>query len=193
MRSGGAFLPELSTHKIQEIGQAAADFSLADVASGSSRSLSVLVEGKKGAVIVFWSGICSHCVRYDSYFNDFTKLHPDLGFVAIASRHGEGLEQIQKACNERGLTFPILQDSGGAIAKEWMTQQTPRAFLIDNKLKLLYRGAIDNYKYPGDPERVLYLEPAIEEFLSGKPVTRSETASFGCAIQSVYYTLPKNL
>ena len=31
------------------------------------------------------------------------------------------------------------------------------------------------------------------EFLSGEAVQRAETASFGCAIQSVYYTLPKHL
>jgi hypothetical protein len=55
----------------------------------------------------------------------------------------------------------------------------------------LYRGAIDNYKYAGDPEYVPYLEPAIAQFLSGSAITRQETASFGCAIQSVYYNLPK--
>jgi len=58
---------------------------------------------------------------------------------------------------------------------------------------LLYRGAIDNFKYPRDPEYAPYLETAISEFLAGKPVQRAETSSFGCAIQSVYYTLPKHL
>jgi hypothetical protein len=58
---------------------------------------------------------------------------------------------------------------------------------------LLYRGAIDNFKYPGDPEYVAHLETAISEFLAGKPIRRAETSSFGCAIQSVYYTLPKHL
>ena len=58
---------------------------------------------------------------------------------------------------------------------------------------LLYRGAIDNFKYPGDPEYVGHLETAISEFLAGQPVKRTETSSFGCAIQSVYYTLPKHL
>jgi peroxiredoxin len=184
--------PEVPPSKVQEIGSPVADFSLDNLRGGVSSLLDVL-EDRTGAIVVFWSGICSHCVRYDSYFNDFSNLHPDLGFVAIASRHGESLDQIRKACSERALGFPILLDPGGKVAKEWMTQQTPRAFLIDGERKLLYRGAIDNYKYPGDPERVMYLEPAIEEFLSGRPITRSETASFGCAIQSVYYTLPRQL
>jgi len=58
---------------------------------------------------------------------------------------------------------------------------------------LRYRGAIDNFKYPQDPEYVAYLDPAIRQFLDGKPISRTETASFGCAIQSVYYNLPKAL
>ena len=35
--------------------------------------------------------------------------------------------------------------------------------------------------------------PAIRAFLGGEPVARPETASFGCAIQTVYYQLPKQL
>jgi hypothetical protein len=58
---------------------------------------------------------------------------------------------------------------------------------------LLYRGAIDNYKYADDPNYAAYLEAAIREFLAGRPLTRNDTASFGCAIQSVYYNLPKQL
>jgi hypothetical protein len=65
--------------------------------------------------------------------------------------------------------------------------------LIDANRILLYRGAIDNYKYPDDPNYVAYLEAAIREFLAGQPLTRNDTASFGCAIQSVYYNLPKQL
>jgi len=65
--------------------------------------------------------------------------------------------------------------------------------LIDSGLRLLYRGAIDNFRYPSDPEYQAYLQPAVEAFLAGKPVARAETASFGCAVQSVYYQLPKPL
>ncbi len=184
--------PAASSIKVQELGKPVQDFVLENV-EGGTQSLTSFLESKKGAVVVFWSGICSHCVRYDSYFNEFARNHPELGFVAVASRHGEGIAEIQKARKERKLSFPILHDPGGVIAKEWMTQQTPRVFLVDDKRNLLYRGAIDNYKYAGDPEQALYLEPAIAEFLAGKPITRGETASFGCAIQSVYYTLPRQL
>ncbi len=176
----------------QKFGQPLADFSLRGI-NGETVSLSQSLEGKKGGVVLFWSGVCSHCARYDASLNAFEKRHPDLAFLALASRHGETVEAVRKVVNERKLAFPILHDPGGRIAKEWFTQQTPRAFLMDSRRALLYRGAIDNYKYPDDPEYIPYLEPAVSQFLSGKPVERPETASYGCAIQSVYYVLPKAL
>ena len=84
-------------------------------------------------------------------------------------------------------------DPAGQVADKWFTRQTPRAFLLDSNGALLYRGAIDNYKFPDDPEYIAYLEPALEQFLKGEPIARPETASYGCAIQSVYYTLGKAL
>ena len=176
----------------QNFGEPLPDFSLTDL-TGKTVSLSRSLEGKKGAVVMFWSSTCSHCVRYDPVFNSFPARHPELAFVALASRHGETTEEVKKAAVERKITFPLLLDPGGKIAAQWHTQQTPRAFLMDPERRLLYRGAVDNFKYPEDPDYVGYLDPAVAEFLSGTPVTRPETASYGCAIQSVYYILPKAL
>lgn len=174
----------------QEIGGAVTDFSLPLISGGLS-SLGTILEGKKGAVVVFWSDTCSHCVRYDEYLNTFAARHPELGFVAIASRHGEGIDSIRETVAERNLIFPIAHDSDGSTAKSWFAQQTPRVYLVDADGKLRYRGAIDNFKFRADREYQPYLEPAIDEFLAGKPVSRAETASFGCAVESVYYVLPK--
>ena len=177
----------------QKFGEQLGDFNLQQVHTGTPVSLSQMMAGKKGAVVVFWSGVCSHCVRYDPFLNAFEKRHPELAFVAVASRHGETMDSIQSSVKERNLTFPLLHDPGGKVAAAWFTQQTPRAFLMDSNRNLLYRGAIDNFKYAEDPEFVAYLEPAIDQFMKGEPVTRTETASYGCAIQSVYYILPRAL
>lgn len=161
--------------------------------SGSDASLYPALAGKKGAVVIFWSSTCSHCVRYDQVFNAFAARHPDFAFFVLASRNGETTESVEKAAKERGITFPIALDPQGKIAAQWYAEQTPRAFLVDNEGKLLYRGAVDNFKYAGDSEYLAYLEPAIEDYLAGRPITRNETASFGCAIQSVYYIMPRSL
>lgn len=160
---------------------------------GGSISLSEALKGKRAAVVAFWSGICSHCVRYDGYFNSFAGRHPEVGLIVVAARHGETAEMIQQTKADRELTCPIAHDSTTEVAKAWYTQQTPRAFLVTPEMKLLYRGAIDNFKFPNDPLFEGYLDPAIDQYLAGKPVERTETASFGCAINSVYYILPKAL
>jgi peroxiredoxin len=176
----------------QSIGQMLEDFSLQRVAGGTE-SLEQYLEGKKGAVVVFWSGVCSHCGRYDTYFNQFAQRHPELGFVAVASRQNETVDMIRRTAAERRLIFPILHDPNAQIADRWFAQQTPRAFLIDSSKTLIYRGAIDNFRFSTEPEYVEYLEPAISQFLAGQSPARVETPSFGCDIKSVYYILPKAL
>ena len=183
--------PESSNAK-QSIGGLVPEVSL-PLAGGGSGSLQQFLEGKKGLVVVFWSETCSHCLRYDSYFNEFAQNNPELGLVAIACRQGETSDQILATAAQRKLRFPILHDEDGRVARQWHTQQTPRVFLIDSKYRLLYRGAIDNFRYPSDPEYQAYLQPAIGAFLADQPIARPETASFGCAVQSVYYQLPKPL
>lgn len=178
--------------RTQKVGEPLGDFSLGRI-GGAVERLSQYVEGKQGALVVFWSGVCSHCGRYDAYFNGFTTRHPELGFLCVASRQNETAEMIQATIEERKLTFPLLHDPDSAIATAWLAQQTPRAYLMDAQRTLIYRGAIDNFRYPSEPEYVEYLEPAIAHFLAGKPVPRAETPSFGCDIKSVYYILPKVL
>ncbi|SRR5258708_1569072 len=169
------------------------DFFLPLLDGSGNRSLQDYVVAKIGAVIVFWSAVCTHCMRYDWYFDSFTQSHPELGFLAIASRQGETLAQMRSAANHRLLRFPILLDQPGHVARQWHSQQTPRCYLVNADRQLLYRGAIDNFKLATDKEYVAYLEPAIKSFLAGEQITKAETASFGCAIETVYYQLPTHL
>ncbi|HEX4278197.1 MAG TPA: redoxin family protein [Bryobacteraceae bacterium] len=176
----------------QKFGEALPDFSLRTL-DGETANIGWVLGKKKGAVIVVWSSTCSHCIRYDKYFNGFGEQYPDIGLLIVSSRNGEELDAVRRAAAQRKLKFPIVHDPASIVAGEWFTRQTPRAFLIDANGALLYRGAVDNYKYSDDPEYVAYLDPALAQFLQGKPVEKQETASYGCAIQSVYYTLPKAL
>jgi|SRR5580704_5407369 peroxiredoxin len=182
----------MSPQSVQEFGSSMPDFTLPAVRGGEVM-LSALMEGKKGAVVVFWSGVCSHCVRYDTYFNQFETRQKDLALAVVASRHGETRDQIRQTMDERAIRFPILHDANGSIARQWATQTTPTSFLLGTGRTLSYRGAIDNFKYPEDPEYVAWLDPAIADFLAGRPIARRETPGFGCAIQSVYYILPRHL
>lgn len=160
---------------------------------GVARTLRSFLEtdGVRGAVVVFWSGVCSHCARYDDYLRGLPGRHPELALLAVASRQGETAEDLRRVVAERRLAFPILHDADRTVARRWRVEQTPRVFLLDRERRLLYRGAIDNFKYPEDPAYRAYLEPAIGDFLAGRPVVRVESPSFGCPVESVYYTMPR--
>ena len=160
---------------------------------GTQTSLDAALADRRGAVVVFWSGVCSHCRRYDDYLNDFGARHDELALLVVASRQDESTADLRRTAEERGLRFQILYDAERRVAHAWKVAQTPRVFLLDGESRLLYRGAIDNFKYPNDPEHVAYLEPAIADFLAERPVGRAETASFGCPLESVYYDIPKPL
>ena len=177
-------------NELQKFGEPLGDFSLRGL-SGPMVTLSSRLQGKRGAVVVIWSSTCSHCIRYDKYFNSFEQRYPDLSLTVVSARQGETLESAKMAAAQRKLKFCIVHDPVSVVARQWFTQQTPRAFLMDANRALLYRGAIDNYKFAEDPEYIAYLEPAIDQFLSGSAIARQETSSYGCAIQSVYYVLPK--
>src|SRR5260370_20138449 len=57
-------MPETSVvREKQEIGLVVPDFQLPAI-SGGQRSLVDRLAGKRGAVVLFWSGVRSHCPRY---------------------------------------------------------------------------------------------------------------------------------
>jgi thiol-disulfide isomerase/thioredoxin len=178
--------------EIQRIGSIIPDLEL-PLISGGVRRLQSFLDGKRGGVVLVWSGICSHCVRYDEYLNTFEEKNPGLAFVAIAARANETADDIKKTVAERKLTFPILHSADSSAAALLFAQQTPRAYLVDASRALLYRGAVDNFRYLGDPDREAYLDEAIADFTAGRPIARPEKASFGCAVQTVYYTLPRKM
>ncbi|MCH9651586.1 MAG: redoxin domain-containing protein [Deltaproteobacteria bacterium] len=170
----------------QRLGDKVPDFRLPNLAGTPVRLQDKLGEAR-GVVIVFWSGLCSHCQRYDSWLGGFPTRYPLLGLLVVASRQNEDATSIARIADQRDLSFPILIDGDRSVARSFYVQQTPRSFLVDGQGKLLYRGAIDNFKYPRDPDYEPLLEAAIEDFFAGKPIRRPETPSFGCPIESTYY------
>lgn len=67
--------------------------------------------------------------------------------------------------------------SGGGPARAFGAENTPYRFIVDRAGRLASQGAVD------DGQAVNYVERALEERLSGKPVSTPETPSYGCAIR----------
>lgn len=166
------------------------DFVL-ESAAGGSASLAAALAGSRAALVVFWSGVCSHCQRYDDYLGGFADHHPEIALLVVACREDESPADVRRTAAERELRFSILLDPDRDLAHRWQVHQTPRVFLVSPEMQVVYRGAIDNFTYPEDPGHAPYLETAIAEHLAGRPVSRAESPSFGCPIESVYYRIPK--
>jgi len=82
-------------------------------------------------------------------------------------------------------TAAIL-DPSGTIGRLYGAKTTPHMFVIDPTGKLIYAGALDDKPSP-DPESLRgaknYVSTALEEAMSGKPVTTQLTRSYGCAVK----------
>lgn len=78
-----------------------------------------------------------------------------------------------------------IDDSSGKLGKAYDMKTTPHMFVIDKEGVLAYQGAIDNQATPDhDPRKAKnYVRQAIDELAAGKPVSVTETKSYGCAVK----------
>ena len=77
-----------------------------------------------------------------------------------------------------------IDDSAGTIGHLYGMETTPHMFVIAADGTLVYDGAIDNMPDPAHDPRTAnnYVRDAVNELISGKPVTVSETKPYGCAV-----------
>ena len=78
-----------------------------------------------------------------------------------------------------------IDDSSGKLGKLYDMKTTPHMFVIDANGVLAYQGAIDNQATPDhDPRKAKnYVRQAIDELAAGKPLSVTETKSYGCAVK----------
>ncbi len=80
----------------------------------------------------------------------------------------------------------LLIDSSGAVGHLYGAKTTPHMFVIDKNGVLAYAGAIDSISSadPADiPKATNYVQAALQELKAGKPVSVSETQSYGCSVK----------
>ncbi|MEO1088587.1 MAG: redoxin domain-containing protein [Acidobacteriota bacterium] len=143
------------------------------------------LDGESGLALVFWSAVCSHCRRYDPYLKAFGSRFP-VGLAVVGCRAGETMDDLERAAAGRNLTFPLLHDGDGDLARSWGARQTPTVFLLAQG-EVVYRGAIDDFTYPDAPGHRAYLDDAVEALLAGQSAPIDSTAAFGCPTESIYY------
>lgn len=80
----------------------------------------------------------------------------------------------------------LLLDPVGKVGHEYAATNTPHMYIIDPGGKLIYSGAIDS-KPTANPKDVKdatnYVRGALEEAMSGKPISNPTSRAYGCSIK----------
>ena len=80
----------------------------------------------------------------------------------------------------------LLLDPEGKVGHEYAATNTPHMYVIDPGGKLIYSGAIDSKATPNPadiPSSTNYVKAALNEAMSGKPVTTPTSRAYGCSIK----------
>ena len=80
----------------------------------------------------------------------------------------------------------VIMDQDGSIGRLYGAKTTPHMFVIDDKGKLVYAGAIDDKPTPDKADvdgAKSYVLAAYQEAKAGKPVTVATTAPYGCSVK----------
>jgi len=80
----------------------------------------------------------------------------------------------------------VLLDESGAAGQAYGAKTTPHMFVIGKDGTLLYQGAIDDdpsFKPDGIPTAKNYVRRALDETLSGKPVSEPVSTPYGCSVK----------
>ena len=182
------------------LGTPAPDFSLPDVVSGKTVSLSTFA-GKRALLVMF---ICRHCPYVVHVKEELARLGKDYagknaGIVAISANDAAGYpddapKKLREMAQALGFAFPFCYDESQQTAKAYTAACTPDFFLFDAGRALVYRGQLDESR-PGNgkPLNGKDLRAAMDAALAGRPVSPNQRPSIGCNIkwkkdnEPVYY------
>ena len=96
-------------------------------------------------------------------------------------------EQANKTvANWKAHSTALLLDPEGKAGRAYSARNTPHMFVINPEGKVIYEGAIDNKATPNPNDissSTNYVKVALDESMSGKPVSNANTRPYGCSIK----------
>jgi peroxiredoxin len=175
------------------VGSAAPDFSVSD-ATGKTHSLS---QYKGKYVVLEWFNPECPFVKKHYGSGNMQKLQSDYtgkGVVwlsidssAPGTEGNLSPEQAQKVMKDWNTKqTALLLDAEGKVGRSYNARNTPHMFVINPEGKVIYEGAIDNKATP-NPNDIAsstnYVKVALDESMSGKPVSTANTRPYGCSVK----------
>lgn len=172
------------------LGTRAPEFSLPDVVTGRSISLSTF--GDKKAFLVMF--ICRHCPYVKHVEKELARIgedysSKDVGIVAITSNDPAAYPEdspssTREMAIELGFSFPVCFDGNQEIAKAYIAACTPEFYVFDASRHLVYRGQLDDSRRGNDiPVTGRDVRVALDAVLADRPVDPNQKPSIGCNIK----------
>ena len=165
-------------------GEAAPAFSLTDQ-DGKAHQLKDFL-GK--VVVLEWTNPeCPFVVRH--YRKDTMEAlakkyaGKDVVWLAINSSHFANNAVNKKWAEAERLPFKVLDDHTGATGHAYGARTTPDMYVIDPAGKIAYRGAIDDDPYGDKASPKNFVDTALMQHFSGKPVGEARTKPYGCSVK----------
>lgn len=81
------------------------------------------------------------------------------------------------------LNYRILADFTGETARRYQVKITPQIYIINPMGIVIYSGAVDDNVRGDKSQPFNYVAVALEEILTGEPITYSQTKPYGCLVQ----------
>ncbi len=176
-----------------KVGTAAPDFSLAD-ANGKTHSVS---ENKGKFVVLEWFNPECPFVKKHYSSGNMQKLQQEYSKKGVvwmsidsSASDKEGSmtpEEASKQSAEWKMgSTTLLLDPSGKAGQAYGAKNTPHMFVINPEGKIVYEGAIDNkatVNVADIPTATNYVKAALDQAMSGKPVTTANTRPYGCSVK----------
>ncbi len=184
-------LPALINDGGYQIGEEVADFKLKNL-DGKWVSMSDYTDAK-GYIIIFTCNHCPYAKLYEERIIALNNIYKPKGYPVIAINPNDtevqpedSFENMKVRAKEKGFTFPYLIDESQQVAKAFGATRTPDVFIVNKenkKMKLAYKGAIDdNHKNAAEAQKK-YVEMAVNDLLQGKKAGTNNTKAIGCSIK----------
>lgn len=122
------------TEAFNQIAAARVNFAAPDFALDTLDGKRITLSDLRGKVVIvnFWATWCPPCRAEMNDLQSAYQAHQN-DFVLLAINNSEEDADVQKFVAEFHLTFPILLDRDGQVAKQYNVLALPTSFIIDRK------------------------------------------------------------
>jgi len=142
----------------------------------------------KASIIVFFDPECPICQKYTKNIIEMDKKYSKEGIEIYVIYPFKILEpkSLSEFREEFKFDLPLIYDHKRKLLKKLKANYSPEVFLLNNKRKTLYHGAIDNWFYGLGRNRAVptefYLLDAINAFKNNQTVKVKYVEPVGCML-----------